>query len=409
MTSFIIEHQCPQCGAPAELEETDRLFKCEFCRVGSYLDVPDVFRYTLPHKAPSGKELIYFPYWRFKGMLFTCVPGNIENRYVDISQQAIATPHVPFSLGFRSQTQKLKFAGIDSEGVFLKPELTRADMLTNLTARFNATIRKTILHQAEIGETISLLYAPFYLDSRLKDAILSKAVSNATPEELIPLMKDTVPPNWPLRFIPTICPACGWDLAGLKDALALACTNCNTMWWARGGKLKQLKVAHVSNEAADAVYMPFWRIQAEISGINLHSYTDLIREANQPKVPQDGWDKIPFYFWTPAFKVRPQSFLTFASQVTSYQPREDLIPGQPKSRMHGINLPLQEGVESLNLILASFIKPRKRIEDALPTLKIKARRVLLVYLPFEEGPHEMVHGKMNIGINKNLLAHAKNL
>jgi PhnB protein len=26
MTSFQIEHQCPQCGAPASLEETDRLF-----------------------------------------------------------------------------------------------------------------------------------------------------------------------------------------------------------------------------------------------------------------------------------------------------------------------------------------------------------------------------------------------
>ena len=59
MTSFIIEHQCPQCGAPAELEETDRLFQCGYCRVKSYLTIPDYFRYTLPHHAPAGKELIY--------------------------------------------------------------------------------------------------------------------------------------------------------------------------------------------------------------------------------------------------------------------------------------------------------------------------------------------------------------
>ena len=181
------------------------------------------------------------------------------------------------------------------------------------------------------------------------------------------------------------------------------------MWWTRGGKLEQLKVAHVSSESADPVYMPFWRIQAEISGIKLNSYADLIREANQPKVIQAGWEKIPFYFWTPAFKVRPQSFLTFASQVTSYQPREELISGQPKDRMHGINLPLQEAVESLKLTLTSFINPRKRIEDALSDLRIKPRRLLLIYLPFKEGPHEMVHEKMNIGINKNLLVHAKNL
>ena len=38
------------------MEETDRLFRCTFCRAGSYLSVPDFFRYALPHKAPAGKE-----------------------------------------------------------------------------------------------------------------------------------------------------------------------------------------------------------------------------------------------------------------------------------------------------------------------------------------------------------------
>ncbi|MCK7515939.1 MAG: hypothetical protein MZV70_76205 [Desulfobacterales bacterium] len=67
MPSFQIEHQCPQCGAPANLEETDRLFACPFCRVKSFLLTRDYFRYVLPAKNPAGKELVYFPYWRFKG------------------------------------------------------------------------------------------------------------------------------------------------------------------------------------------------------------------------------------------------------------------------------------------------------------------------------------------------------
>ncbi len=53
-----IDYQCPQCGAPAELAETDRLFTCVFCRVKSYLLESGYFRYRLPHKAPAGQELI---------------------------------------------------------------------------------------------------------------------------------------------------------------------------------------------------------------------------------------------------------------------------------------------------------------------------------------------------------------
>ncbi|MBT8341558.1 MAG: hypothetical protein HKP58_06805, partial [Desulfatitalea sp.] len=162
MPNFIIEHQCPQCGAPAELAETDRLFQCGFCRVSSFLSVPDVFHYLLPHNAPSGKELIYFPYWRFKGMLFACVPGDIKHRFVDVSQQAVHTPAIPFSLGFRSQTQRLRFATGDLAGTFIKPDHPRSVLIDNLNTRFCSRLSKPVLHQAQIGETLSLIYAPYY-------------------------------------------------------------------------------------------------------------------------------------------------------------------------------------------------------------------------------------------------------
>ena len=59
-SSLLIEFQCPLCGAPATLEETDHLFSCEFCRVNSYL-MSRVYRYVLPDKASENRELIYFP------------------------------------------------------------------------------------------------------------------------------------------------------------------------------------------------------------------------------------------------------------------------------------------------------------------------------------------------------------
>lgn len=409
MTVFKIEHQCPQCGAPAELEETDRLFRCGYCRVGSYLHVADVFRYILPDKAPAGKELIYFPYWRFKGMFFTCFPGGMDKRFADFSQQAIATHHFPVNVGFRSQTQKLRFAGPQNPGVFLKPQLSSTDLMAVLNDRFSADLPKPILHQAHIGETLSLIFAPFYLEDKLMDAILNEPVATATAQEVVPLLGRKQSPAWPITFIPTLCPQCGWDLDGTSDALALTCANCRSAWWAKSGKLERLKTSYVPGVDKATVYMPFWRIKADTSVMSLESYADLIRLANLPRVTQPGWDKQPFYFWTPAFKVRPHRFLSFGAHVTASQPQDDPQSGYPKARVHGVNLPIEEAVESLKLILTDFVRPRKRMEQVLQTMQITARRFRLVYLPFREGPHDLVHPGMNLAINKNLLAHARRM
>jgi len=409
VTTFIIEHQCPQCGAPAELEETDRIFQCGFCRVSSYLGVPDVFRYILPDRAPEGKDLIYFPYWRFKGMLFSCVPGDIKKRFLDVSQQAISSAAVPYSLGFRSQTQKLHFAVGDLKGRFIKPEFPKNAFINRLNEQFSANLPKPILHQAQIGETLSIIYAPFYIEDRLIDAVLNQPVPTGSADHIEPLLDRQVKPEWPIDFIPTICPQCGWDMQGRSDALTLTCGNCNTAWWAKDGKLSQLKTAYVEDPGGKTVYVPFWRIQADASGLQLDSYADLIRLANLPKVVQPGWEKQPFHFWSPAFKASPQRFLTFAAQVTGSQPQDELIPGNPKGDIQPVSMPLSEAVESLTLTLAGFVKPRQRIDEVLSKLTVTPRKFLLVYLPFQEGHHELIHQGMNLAISRNLLAHSKNM
>jgi hypothetical protein len=120
-------------------------------------------------------------------------------------------------------------------------------------------------------------------------------------------------------------------------------------------------------------------------------------------------DLRPFYFWTPAFKAHPQRFLSIASQVTTCQPGEETVTGLPERRAHGINMPLQEALESLGLILAFSVKPRPRMEAVITNLRVALRQALLVYLPFQEGPHELIHAGMKLAISKNLLSHAKNL
>jgi predicted RNA-binding Zn-ribbon protein involved in translation (DUF1610 family) len=409
MTSFIIEHQCPQCGAPAELEETDRLIRCEFCRVGSYLSTSKFFRYTIPHKAPSGEDIIYYPYWRFKGMLFSCLDRKIENRFLDVSHQALQSHHFPVNIGFRGQTQKLRFAAVEEQGTFIKPTIPFEKVLEDWTRQYSAKLRGRILHQDYIGETHSLIYAPFYLKQQVIDGVLNRPVSTLRADEIEDGLLQSEKPRWPINFLATLCPHCGWDLEGQRDSLVLNCGNCQSVWWAKRGKLDQLKAAYVKRTGQERIYLPFWRIQADISTVTLKSYADLIKVANLPKVVQPGWEQKPFYFWNPAFKVRPQSYLNIATNITLNQPVEDFEPGPPDGERHVVNLPLNEAVESLKLNLAKFMKPRERRTELLPQIDIKARRFLLIYIPFKDTHHELVQPDLNLALNKNMLAHAKNL
>ena len=238
--NFLIEHQCPQCGAPAVLEETDRLFTCEFCRVRSYLMAKNYFRYQLPSTAPPNKDLIYFPYWRFKGMLFSCTPADVKFQFLDISRQAIPSRLMPVNVGFRSQALKLKFVSPESAGQFLKPQLTFDEVIQHFEERFSKSLPKPILHQSRVGDTVSLLYAPFYVEDRLFDAVLNKPITSNVPDDLNPVEFPGEKPDWQLHFVATLCPNCGWDLSGERDALVLLCKNCNSAWYPVGKNLKKL-------------------------------------------------------------------------------------------------------------------------------------------------------------------------
>jgi hypothetical protein len=312
-------------------------------------------------------------------------------------------------LGFRSQTQKLRFATSDSRGIFIKPELSKSGLIDALNERFCANLPKPILHQAQIGETISLLYAPFYLDGKVMDAVLNEPVSTGSMEEASRLIEHPQEPSWPLHFLATLCPHCGWDLKGERDALTLSCDNCQSTWWPKQGKFEKLPTVFEKSTDPNAVYLPFWRIKADVSQMELRSYADLIRTANLPKVAQPGDEKRPFAFWCPAFKVHPKRFLTIAGHLTGSQLDHELASGPPPGRANHVNLPLQEAVESLKLILTEFVKPRRRMDEMLSSVRVKAKRFLLVYLPFEEGHHELIRSDLKLAIGKNTLAHAKNL
>jgi hypothetical protein len=368
------------------------------------------FRYLLPHRAPEGRDLVYFPYWRFKGMLFSCLPAGIQNRFLDVSQQAAPSPLFPASVGLRSQAMKLRFVSPETKGWFISPSRPFRGVMETFLGRFNRDTPGPILHQAHIGESVSLIYAPFYADHRIMDAVLNQPVSGPLDEPFEASRLPGGPADWRIRFIPTLCPNCGWDMQGRRDALVLHCSNCDAMWRASRQGMTRVNAAHMPGpENENIIYLPFWRIKADISGIGLDHYADLVKVANLPKVIQPGWDRVPFHFWGPAFKVRPQSFLRLTHHITLAQPRDHLAAHLPKGTTYPVNLPVSESVETLKLNLAGIIRPKRAVQDRIADIQVKPNRYLLVYLPFEVRHHDLVQTTFNVAVNRNQLALASNL
>jgi len=402
-STFQIEHQCPQCGAQASLEETDRLYACPYCRVKSFLLTPDVFRYLLPAKTHSA-DLIHVPYWRFKGvLLFSLASGN-DHKFVDVTRCAAAMPAVPQTLGVRAQAMKLRFVTPESPGAFLRPSVSLAAVVKDVQRRFSRMLDKPLLYQAHLGESVGLLHAPFYASGgQLYDAVLDKPAAPLPVDD--PETLKGGKPDWKASFIAALCPDCGWDLEAERDALVLLCRNCASAWTPSGERLTRVDSHVLEDPDPEALYLPFWLIRCDMEGIDLRSGSDLARIANLPSVPavQD------FVFWAPAFRVRPQVYLRLADGFTIGQHQGRLAAGLPPARHHPAALPVEEACESLKIVLAGFYKPRRSLPDVLSRLTIRATHYRLAYIPFRADVHDYIDPLTGLAVGRNTLALSHNL
>jgi predicted RNA-binding Zn-ribbon protein involved in translation (DUF1610 family) len=408
-SKLLIDHQCPQCGAPIVLEETDHLFSCPYCRVKSFLYTNDFFRFLLPHAAPKGKTLVYLPYWRFKGILFSSLRERIHHRIVDVSHQALLSDDFPVSLGMRSQVLKLRFVSPETEDYFLKPDFPLKDLMQVIEKRFSRGFTQPIYTQSFIGETLSQIYAPFYVNGKIHDGVLNRPIASTPPADFDVMALPGGAPHWQIQFIPAQCPDCGWDLDGERDSIALNCRNCSSLWIQTRKGFKNLTFGHVPGESGQVLYLPFYRIRPEIKGIELRSYADLIRIANLPKVVQKGMDKRPFYFWSPAFKIRPRDFLRFSMTFTLSQPVKSWEPVMPKADVYPVTLTIHEALESLKINLAGFMKPPGLMLPTLADIQIKAKSLVLVYFPFQIQRDEIFHPFFQLRTTRNVINYARHL
>jgi DNA-directed RNA polymerase subunit RPC12/RpoP len=406
---FTVEQECPQCGATIELDETDHLLLCPYCNVKNFLFPTDYFRFVLPNRAPD-KELIYAPYLRFKGNVFYCQGRTVGHRVVDITHVGLKFNGIPLSLGLRPQAMKLKFLEPGTAGSsLLRFSLKVSDILTK-AGRIPSSSSGEVFHRAFIGETLSLIYLPLFLEgNRLFDAVLNRPIAE------IPEGEDTITqakiknPRWKLHFIATLCPHCGWNLEGERDSVVLTCNNCQTAWAVSKGRFEQVNFMVVPGSGRDTVYLPFWKTSAVAEGIEINSFADFIRITNQPRVVGKEWESEPMSFWSPAFKIRPKLFLHLSRQFTvtqkSFQGENEI----QNRKLYPVTLPHTEAIQAMKMILAGSTFNKKDVLPLLPRVNFRISDSTLVYLPYTDTGKELIQQGMQTSINKNTLEFGRRL
>lgn len=406
---FTVEQECPQCGAPIELEETDLLLLCPYCNVKSYLFTPDYFRFVLPHKAPN-RDLIYVPYLRFKGNVYFCNDSSLRHRIIDITHSGSPLKGIPASLGLRPQAMKLKFMTPDITGEFLKFTLETSKILDRACRLSSPKSAGQILHRAYIGEVLSLIYLPIFVaEDTLFDAVLNRPITRLRDgkESIDPKAEKN--PQWQVKYLATLCPQCGWNLEGERDSVVLICTNCETAWEASKGGFVKIGLETSPGNGGNNVHLPFWKISATSKGVEINSFADFIRVTNQPRVIQEQWKHQTMSFWSPAFKIRPKVFLNLSRQFTISQKQFQTEDKIPENNFHPVTLSRSEAAQALKLTLAGSTLNKKSVFPHLPQIKFHIKNSTLVFLPFRDTGNEMIQQDLGISININTLAFGRYL
>ncbi len=404
-----IEMRCPQCSAPVTLDESDRILSCSFCRVRLCLSFDGAPRYRLTTPDLPDENLIYVPYWRYRGISFSVQGMEIQHRVADNSHLAVSVRGLPPTLGFRPQVLKLKPMVPGRGNRFLQPQRSfeQARKSSNGSGGSGVdpgtALEQPRTYEALIGETVHLVFSPISTTEQvLWDPIVRRPLVGADTASLGRMLLDK-PLDESLQFLPMICPKCGWDLAGEKDTLIPVCRNCHTLWDSRKGRLTELTFGVESGGKPGDICLPFWHIRARSPELNLETHADLVRLANVPKVVQNPMEERSLGYFVSAFKVHPQLFLRLARTFTLNQPAAEPGDELPRTPLHPVTLPLEEALETLPILVGSLAVPKKTYLPRLGRLCFSHLGSLLVFFHFTLRGSELLQPDLGISISRNAL------
>jgi len=404
-----VEQECPQCGGPLEMDETDRLLRCNFCTVQSFLSNTGPLHFILPRRQPD-PYTIYAPYLRFKGTIYSCLSHRIEHRFADISTKGVKLSFLPASLGLRPQAMKMRFATPALPGSFLKKSIPDDKILARAAKSLNLHDEK-ILHQAYVGEVLNIIYLPLSIrNEEILDAVLERPLARI-PENSTPFGTAEIDSYaWNPVFLPALCPQCGWNLEGETDSVVLFCFNCNSGWQAGGSNFSEVRVKITPATDTNELFLPFWNFQIEATGVELASFADFIRLTNQTFAVKPEWEEMKLYFACPAFKVRFHDFLRLSTQMSiSRRYRQKTVESIPVKNLYPVTLAHSSAKQSLKIILANSAVSRSTVFPRLPEIGFEVKKYFLHYLPFEKTSHELRQKNLGVTINQRVLNYGRSL
>lgn len=409
-----VEQSCPQCGAPVTLSETDRLLTCPYCGVKNFLQSGGAFRYLLPDKVDrqQGDDLLRVPYLRLKSTVYSVTETGIAHRIIDTTRLGHVLPGLPPTLGVRPQAMKLARITPGTGGTFLRMSVKARSVIEKGTANsgWNGKIGRNQYHQTSIGDTFSLIYLPLARDeTHLVDAVTGNPLVELKQLESFALNGVPFNPRWQIRFLPALCPRCGWSLDGEGDCLVLPCGNCDSAWAIGDHGLRQVDWLVQPGGSGTALYLPFWKISAAVPALAISSFADFIARSNQPLLSRPPWRDATMSFWIPAFKLQPRIFLRLARQATVSQWRLQPEEGHVVAGLLPVTLPATEARRAIKVTLAACAVSPQAIYPALPEARVRVADHSLVYLPFVDKGHDWVQPHTGAVVAKSVLRFGRRL
>ena len=405
--AYTIDLQCPQCGAPVVLQETERIVACSYCRVRHFIVESGHPSYLIPPKqAADPEQLYYLPYWRFKGMAFALQESRVVHRLIDSSAQAVRNFALPFSLGLRSQTQRLKQITPETSGRFLLPSTTSRQISRQINGQLlglGPQIKDRRVFQVQVGEIVSLIYTPLLADSNgFVDGLTGKRL----PREAAGLAKKQPSPEAPANtgFLPALCPHCGWDLEGENSSNCLFCRNCFRVWMGVKGKLMPIPFQFFGKDPTEEIYLPFWNFRIKAQGLDLEERLTRTGRKFEGMGKDAGNGSSLVSCNIPAFKIHPGLFLRLSRQMSAASAAGRNIREFPSATYYPVTLPFQEGLQAVPLLLFHRSRNKQAFASQLSRAAFKPRKISLLFVPFIRRGSDLVQPELNIGLHKNALS-----
>lgn len=374
-----------------------------------------MLRYVLPDAIPDHidpSSIVYFPYLRFKGNIYTCCGREVGCKVLDTTHQGLEVRMLPPSLGLRPQAMKIVMVHKAMTGTFIKRSATPAAVLQRaekLARSVIDSVEDNLYHRAFIGETVSCLYLPLYVDNdQVHEGVLNRVLGPYEDWLKNPENGMKFRASWQPSYLSMICPRCGDAMQGEPDSLIVSCFNCDSCWSEEAGSFKQVDYELVEGGHRDS-YLPFWQFTVESEGIEMKSFADLLRVTNQPVVVRDAYRGRQLQFWIPALKIRPKVFITMAKGATLSQLKFPSGTSRLDKNVKRPTLPSKEALQAVKSVLAETSMNKKDVMPLLPEMSMSVKQALLVYLPFKDRAHDLVQRHAPLSIARSVIRTARRL